>query len=88
LRKIKVTDNYKNDLKRIRKRGWNEKSLTKIIKALQRGGKIPAKLNDHPLTIYLNKNRNTFQYILYLLNEIRTLPGVPYTCRSDPFLLQ
>jgi mRNA-degrading endonuclease YafQ of YafQ-DinJ toxin-antitoxin module len=49
LRKIKVTDNYKNDLKRIRKRGWNEKSLTKIIKALQRGGKIPAKLNDHPL---------------------------------------
>ncbi len=49
MRKIKITDNYKNDLKRIRKSGWNERSLTKIIKLLQRGGKIPAKLNDHPL---------------------------------------
>ncbi len=49
MRKIKVSENYKKDLKRIRKRGWNEKSLIKIIKVLQRGGIIPAKLNDHPL---------------------------------------
>jgi mRNA interferase YafQ len=47
--KIKVTNKFQKDLKRIEKRGYNLKHLSDVVKIIASGKALPAKYRDHSL---------------------------------------
>ncbi|NOQ98263.1 MAG: type II toxin-antitoxin system mRNA interferase toxin, RelE/StbE family [Calditrichae bacterium] len=49
MRKQRVTDTFKKDLKRMRRRACDEDSLWKVVKLIQKGRNLPRKCKDHPL---------------------------------------
>lgn len=48
--RIRPTSKFKNDLKRIKKRGYDISLLTQIIKKLASGEPLPDKSRDHQLS--------------------------------------
>lgn len=47
---IKPTNRFKKDLKKIIKRGYNQKLITDVITLLANGEQLPLQNNDHALT--------------------------------------
>lgn len=47
--KIKTTNKFQKDLKRIEKRGYNLKHLSDVVKIIASGEALPAKYRDHSL---------------------------------------
>lgn len=47
--KIIVSHKYLRDLKRARKRGFDESKLNEVISILKEGDTLPSKYKDHPL---------------------------------------
>ena len=45
--KIKTTNKFQKDLKRIEKRGYNLKHLSDVVKIIASGEALPAKYRDH-----------------------------------------
>lgn len=48
--KIRPTNRFQKDLKRIQKRGYDLSLLTRVLKLLAAGEPLPEKNRDHPLT--------------------------------------
>lgn len=48
--KIRPSNKFQKDLKRIKKRGYNLSLLTSIISKLAAGEPLPEKNKDHPLS--------------------------------------
>lgn len=48
--KIRPSNKFQKDLKRIKKRGYNVSLLTSIISKLAAGEPLPEKNKDHPLS--------------------------------------
>lgn len=48
--KVKPTNKFQKDLKRIQKRGYDISLLTNIIKKLANGEQLPGKNRDHSLS--------------------------------------
>ena len=46
---VKPTTNFRNDLKRVQRRGYDIDLLTEVIETLAAGETLDAILNDHPL---------------------------------------
>lgn len=47
---IRLTKNFKKDLKRIRRRGYDFSKMNAVVDILERGEKLPPKYDDHALT--------------------------------------
>lgn len=47
---IKPTNRFRKDLKKIIKRGYNQKLIKDVITLLANGEKLPPQNNDHSLT--------------------------------------
>jgi mRNA interferase YafQ len=76
VKKLVITQSFQNDVKRMRQNNYDENSLWKSVKLLQKGKPIPYKYDDHPLrTKY--KGYRCFHiendWILIYKNEKKTL---------------
>ena len=88
MRRIAVTDTFKDDLKNIRQRGWNENLLWKAVKLIQRGIKLPYKYYDHPLKAKYIGYRDCHietDWVLIYKNEKERLILVRTGSHSDLF---
>ena len=47
---LKPTTQFRKDLKLCKKRGYDLKLLTEVLKLLEKGKKLPEKYLDHPLS--------------------------------------
>ena len=47
--KVKPSNKFKKDLRRVEKRGYDIRLITDVIIMLSEGKPLPAKYNDHPL---------------------------------------
>jgi len=48
--KVDISAQFKKDLKRIEKRGWDTKLLSKVIRMLANEEQLPVNYRDHNLT--------------------------------------
>ncbi|MCI6910939.1 MAG: type II toxin-antitoxin system YafQ family toxin [Veillonellaceae bacterium] len=63
-----LTNQFKKDLKRIRKRGYKIQLLDEVLKNLQNEIPLDEKYRDHALNPHSFTNRYAFRFILINLN--------------------
>ncbi|MCI7091032.1 MAG: type II toxin-antitoxin system YafQ family toxin [Veillonellaceae bacterium] len=63
-----LTNQFKKDLKRIRKRGYKIQLLDEVLKNLQNEIPLDEKYRDHALNPHSFTNRYSFRFILINLN--------------------
>lgn len=88
-RKIILTEQYKRDLKLLRKRGgYDESKLEKIVKLLRNNRLLHEKCDDHALTPPYNGNRGCkieLDWILVYKNTKKVLFLIRTGTHSDLF---